>query len=171
MSERLTKYWTPTSEGAFGPNGKKGDVGEYAVEFWLNRVVGETKSYISDRLHQTDGKDGGQVNWSYNVKHNLYVGQPLYVDTKQLPESKADIWIHVRVKDGQVVEASLYLIREMQTYVDKNNIQPELTRGGWVYKVPRSLPFITNLSSQDFKEFYDKNDYSSKDNLSDFISF
>lgn len=87
MSNRLTSNWTPTSEGAFGASGAKGDRGEYFLCEVFNQWGWEYTAHPSSYNHQLKGVDitfrkpSWNKSYTADIKSNLDAFGTFFVET------------------------------------------------------------------------------------------
>lgn len=107
MSARLTKYWTQTTEEAYGMSGMKGRYGEVLFFQMLERENISAKDYEDQRAKQLAGVDIEAGKYTIDVKANLEDGVFfIEVDPKGWlfnPKKISDVIVHIDVATQSVV--------------------------------------------------------------------
>ena len=148
MSERLTTEWTPTSEGAFGASGAKGDQGEYFLCEVFNTWGWEFTVHPSSFNHQLEGVDitFRKPSWTHSytadVKANLNEYGSFFVETDDSgwlfnENKRSDRLWHVNPTTGWM---AWYGRADMKHYIESNGLR---NTGLLQISIKDGLDFIT----------------------------
>jgi len=122
MKDRLTQQWMPTTEGAFGEHGRKGDLGEKLACELLESQGFEYKHNPDNYHKQMQGKDieileDGQ--WvGIDVKTNIHNDQNnnVCVEYPTLFKSHAKYWLHINSQD-HMNDFIMYEVEKMRSFI------------------------------------------------------